>query len=301
MTAADADTNWHRWGEDDERGALNFLTPEVVLAAARTCRVGRVYHLGLPIQKNGMPGLDRRGAPQRLTVSNLAGQPAHMSSVAPAEVGSNEEVLIMNSHTLTHMDALCHVYAGNRIYNGFEAATFETNAGATRCGIETVKGIVGRAILLDVAAYKGVAWLEEGDLRITGADLEACAAAEGVSPRTGDILLVRTGYLDMFFALSGQPRPVGQPGIDLSAVAYIADNQFAAVGADNAAVEMIPFDQGRFISVHIELLVKRGIPLLENLNLHEMGADKVFESLFVVAPLLITGASGSPINPLAIA
>lgn len=299
MTAGPADGNWGRWGSEDERGGLNFITPEAVLRAVTACRTGRIYHLGLPIQKQGLAAAGARDAPQRLTVRNFGGQPSYAAGLgATAGVGANEDVVVMNTHTLTHMDALSHVYAGNLMYNGFEASTFETNAGATRLGIETVEGIAGRALLFDVAAHRGVDWLTEDTARISGQDLESCAAWEGISPRSGDILLVRTGHLDRLRA--GAQEVVGQPGIDLSAVDYIRDHEFAAVGSDNGAIEMIPFDDGRYLSVHIELLVNLGLPLLENLDLHGLAADRVYESLLVVAPLLITGGSGSPVNPIAI-
>jgi kynurenine formamidase len=83
-------------------------------------------------------------------------------------------------------------------------------------------------------------------------------------------------------------------------VSFIRDNDFSAVGADNAAIECIPFDEDRFLSVHIELLVKLGVTLLEHLDLHELAADHCYESLLCVSPLPVTGATGSPINPIAI-
>jgi kynurenine formamidase len=93
----------------------------------------------------------------------------------------------------------------------------------------------------------------------------------------------------------------GQPGIGLDAAAFIGDHDIAAVGADNSAVEVTPFDNGTFLAVHIELLVNLGVPLLEHLVLAELGRDHVHEFLFVAAPLPVTGAAGSPVNPVAIA
>ena len=299
VSAEQKGANWGRWGEDDERGTLNLLTPEVVLAATRVCRTGKVYHLGLPVQREGMPILDYRGAPQRLTLMNQADPGMFTVYGAPPDVGTNEDVLVMASHTITHMDALCHVFAGGTIYNGFGADSFRTNSGAPHCGIDKVRGIAGRAVLLDLPRKAGVGWLEPGQV-ITGQDLADCAAAQDVHVRRGDILLVRTGYLDYFFSLGGAQAPFAQPGIGLSAVEYIRDNDIAAVGADNAAVEVIPFDDNRFLAVHIELLVRLGVPLIEHLQLSELAADGVKESLLVVAPLLVTGATGSPVNPIAI-
>jgi kynurenine formamidase len=294
------DTNWGRWGAEDERGTLNLLTPEVVLNATKVCKTGKVYNLGLPIQKEGMPILDYRGAPQRLTLMNH-GDPGMFDAFGAApDVGANEDILVMASHTITHMDALCHVFKGGKIYNGFDANSFRTNTGAGHLGIEKVQAIAGRAILLDLPGHMGVDWLEPGH-KIMAAELEACAKAQGTEVRSGDIALIRTGYLDQYFSLSAGEQPMAQPGIGVDAVSFIRDHDIAAVGCDNSAVEVIPFDEDVFLNVHIELLVKLGVPMLEHLMLKTMATDKAYESLLVVAPLLVTGASGSPINPVAIA
>jgi kynurenine formamidase len=206
----------------------------------------------------------------------------------------------MASHSITHMDALCHVFSDRKHYNGWPCDSFESYAGAPHCGINKTNGFAGRAVLLDLPAHLGVDWLTPG--QPVGSDLlEACRAAQGTEVRSGDILLVRTGWLDLFATLEvGQEPPYEQPGINLDSVSFVRDNDFAAVGADNAAVECIPFDEDRFLSVHIELLVKLGVTLLEHLNLHDMAADRCYESLLCVSPLPVTGATGSPINPIAI-
>ena len=135
---------------------------------------------------------------------------------------------------------------------------------------------------------------------VTSADLAGCAEAEGVEVRPGDILLIRTGWLGRFLADPADAAAMmSQPGIGLDAVNFIRDHEIVAVGMDNSAVEVIPFDGG-FLAVHIELLVKLGVYLLEHLVLDQLAADRVYESLLVVAPLTVTGATGSPINPIAI-
>jgi kynurenine formamidase len=291
--------NWGRWGAGDERGTLNLLTDETVLNATRVCKTGKVYRLGLPIQREGVPIFAYRGAPQRLT---LTSQTDTMLAAYGAEegVGANEDVLVMASHSITHMDALCHVFADRKHYNGFSCDSFESYAGAPHCGIDKTNGFAGRAVLLDLPGHLGVDWLTPGQ-PIGSDDLEACRAAQGTEVRPGDILLVRTGWLDLFATLEvGQEPPYEQPGLNLDSVAFVRDNDFSAVGADNAAIECIPFDENRFLSVHIELLVKLGVTLLEHLNLKGLAADRCYESLLCVSPLPVTGATGSPINPIAI-
>ena len=289
-----------RWGAADERGALNLLDPATVLAATRVCKTGVVYNLGLPVQRHGVPVFDYRGAPQRLTLTGAGELGAFADYGAPEDLGANEDTLVIPAHNGTHMDALSHVFAGGKLYNGFDAKTFTASNGAAHCGIEKTGGFASRAVLLDVAGHQGVDWLEPGT-NITADDLEACRAAQGVEVRTGDAVLVRTGWLDLFGSLeAGEPAPFAQPGLGMSTVPWFDDHDVAAIGADNAAIECIPFDDNVFLAVHIELLVKRGVTLIEHLVLSKMAADNCHESLFVAAPLLVTGASGSPLNPIAI-
>ncbi len=300
-TAATRTGNWGRWGDDDERGALNMLTPEVVLRATQACRTGKVYNLGLPVQRSGVPVFDYRGAPQRLTLTSQTDESNFAAFGAPSGLGANEDTLVIPAHNGTHVDALCHVYSEGQMYNGYSKDSFSSQGGAGHCGIEKTGGFAAHAVLADLAGHMGVECLEPG-YRISGAEIEACLAAEGVSVQAGDALLVRTGWLDLFDRLTaaGEPAPFAQPGLSLSCVDFIRDNQLAAVGADNAAIECIPFDDDRFLAVHIELLVKLGIPLVEHLQLGPMAADKCYSALFVVAPMLVTGGTGSPVNPIAI-
>ncbi len=289
-------TNWGRWGADDERGTLNLLTPERVLAATQVCKTGKVYSLSLPIQKHGVPILDHRGAPQRLTLSNASDPDPFANMGAAPGVGANEDVLVLASHSITHMDALSHVFTDEGIYNGFARDEFSATSGAPHCDIRATGTFAGRGILLDVAGHQGVDWLEPGHV-ITRAELDACAEAQGTAVRAGDILLVRTGWLDRF---ATGAEGFAQPGLGVDAVSFVDDHDIAAVGADNAAIEAIPFDDNVFLAVHIELLVKRGVTLMEHIKLAELAADRCYEFFFSVGALPVTGAAGSPINPVAI-
>jgi kynurenine formamidase len=290
--------NWGRWGTDDERGALNLLTPEVVLRATQVCRTGKVYSLGLPVQAQGVPLLPYRGTPMRLTLTNHTDDEM-FTAFGGKDVGANEDVLVLASHNETHMDALCHVHHEGKLYNGFPADSMRTHTGAQRCGIDKARWVAGRAVLLDFPALRGVDVLPGGHV-ITGDEIRECAAAQGVELRSGDIALLRTGWLDAYLADQSSVPMEAQPGLGLSGAQLLADLDVAAVGADNSAVEAIPFDGNEFLCVHIELLVRRGVPLIEHLVLGEMAQDQTYESLLVVAPLPVTGATGSPVNPIAI-
>lgn len=288
--------NWGRWGDDDERGALNLITPEIVCQAARACRTGKVYALSIPIQRSGMPNFDYRGIPQRLTLTNKDDEHMAHANGAPEGTGVCEDILVFATHTATHMDALGHIYAENTTYNGF-SNDFSPYDGATRLGIDKVGAVAGRGVLIDVAKAKGVDALEPGYV-ITAEDLSEALAAEGTQLQPGDLVLVRTGWLQAY--LGAGAELLQQPGLGIEAAEFLASQDVAVVGADNSAIEAIPPDRGLYLPVHVALLVKYGIHLLEHLDLAELSADSCYEFLLNLGPLKVTGASGSPITPIAI-
>lgn len=301
MTAADTETqgatNWGRWGDDDERGALNLLTPDVLKAAAASVKTGRFYPLGIPIQAEGVPLMDYRGKPMRLTLEDSTDEGMYEAYGCKPGTGAHEDVVIFASHTTSHMDALIHVYEDGKHYNGVPSRAMRAMLGATKLGIEKCGGFAARGVLLDMPRYFGdPKWVEPGR-NITGEDLEGACAAQGVEVRAGDVVLVRTGYLQKWFEEQGD-QGYAQAGIGLDAAEWLASKDVVAVGSDNAAVEAIPFDGNDFLAVHKVLLVRRGIYMLEFLDLSAPAADQAWEGLLAVAPLKVTGATGSPINPI---
>ena len=306
ITDKAAGTNWGRFGPDDERGMLNLLTPEVVLEALRAPKTGKVYSLALPIQRAGVPYFDYRGAPTRLTLTHQSDRGQFVGYGAPDHIGANEDVLILASHNETHMDALSHVFAERMMYNGVPVEAVSAAAGATKLGIEKVGWIVGRAVMLDMVRFFGAdGWLE-GPQGISGDDLEACARRQGVEIRPRDIVLVRTGWIDWFLAQNFRgPADVSvtdfaQPGLSTEVVGFVDDHDITVIGCDNSAVEVLGRPGDGFLAGHVELLVKRGIHLVEHLMLKAMADDQCYECLFMVAPLPVVGAAGSPVNPIAI-
>ncbi len=143
----------------------------------------------------------------------------------------------------------------------------------------------------------------EAGRNINAGDLQGAADQAGVAVRAGDTVLVRTGYLDAWFAAhaAGTEPPMLQAGIGLDAAEWLVAHDIVAVGSDNAAVECIPFDGNDFLAVHKLLLVKSGIYMLEFLDLGQPAADGVAEGFLSVGPLKVTGATGSPINPILVA
>jgi kynurenine formamidase len=297
--AAEQDGNWGRWGEDDERGALNLLSPEIVLNAAQVCRTGRVYQLGLPLQREGMPNYAYRGIPQRLTLTNHTDEARLAAFGATSGVGANEDLLVFASHAVTHMDALSHVYADGCMYNGHPYDAMTSYDGASKCGIEKAGGFATRGVLVDLAGAQGVDWLEAGHV-VTRQELVDALRQQRVNLQPGDAVLLRTGWLDWYFNTGASSLDSPQPGIGHEAAVFLAEQDVVAIGADNSAVEAMPFDNGEFMTAHIELLTRRGVYLLEHLDLSGLVADRCYEFMFVAGPLRITGATASPVNPVAI-
>jgi kynurenine formamidase len=157
--------------------------------------------------------------------------------------------------------------------------------------------IAGRVLLLDIAALHGGP-LGDGT-PITADDLRQAADRAGADPQTGDIVLIRTGWGE-HQALAPDVSFDAEPGLDLEAALWLAERNVAAVGADNYAVEVLPFEAGTVFPVHQRLIRDFGIPLLEGLDLRHLSATGRGTFLFAANPLPLAGGTGSPISPMAI-
>jgi kynurenine formamidase len=260
-------------------------------------RAAKVYDLeqprfaGMPIHPSHRPGyfyaLHRR----------------HRDNYRPETDGprsSASGVLTMMEHTGTHLDALCHQACDLTLYGGLPANETETSAGFRRLGVETVPPLLGRGVLLDVAGWAGRDRLPPL-YSVSGDELAACAAAQGVAVEPGDVLLVRTGYAPLW---RDEKAYLDAAGVAKSGTLWAADRGVAAVGADNMAwdvpCERDP-DTGATLFAHAYLLPKKGVYIIENLNLEELARDRRHAFAFVGIPLKLQGATGSPLRPLALA
>jgi kynurenine formamidase len=210
-------------------------------------------------------------------------------------------ILIMTEHTGTHIDALCHQAYNHRLHGNVEVTSeIETPWGFKRHGIERVDPVVGRGVLLDVAASKGVDHLPKHQ-RISAKELQACAGIEGVEVRKGDVLLVRTGYGKFWNDAAKYDEAAG---VSPDGARWLASIGVRAVGADNMGWEVddgaADPDMGITLPCHALMLVDHGIHIIENMNLELLGAEKVYEFFFVCTPLKFVGATGSPVRPIAI-
>ncbi len=283
---------WGRWGQGDEAGAPNLIGPEQVRLAAQLVRTGRVLSLAQPIS-------DRLPVPgHRPGVSHFMGRDGGDYAAGAKRPGGfqfAEDTVVLPLHLGTHIDALCHAWCDDHLYNGFPGSTVRSTTRALRCGVEKMPPIVTRGVLLDIVRQRGGP-AAPGDT--IGID-ELQRAAAGVDLRDGDAVLIRTGWLESLPA-KGPVDFNREPGIDVAGALWLAESGVAMVGADNFAIEVLPFPEGAVFPVHQRLIRDYGVPLLEGLALRELGETGVQTFLFVATPLPIVGGTGSPIAPVAI-
>lgn len=283
-------TNWGRWGPNDERGTANLLTDDVIRAAASLVRRGKVYSLAVPLEPDG---------PIESSRSPLWHRTSFYVREDAVRSGSADDMILMHTHGTTHIDALCHAFYGAELYNGFPLeANISSRVGATRNGIHNVSSLVGRGVLLDLPRFRQVEHLERSEV-LDVEELDACAAAQGVGLRPGDIVLIRTGWIKMF-AKDRQAHDQGAPGPNASATEWFHRHDLCALGADTVAVERYPFVLEGNMSLHLTVIRNLGGYLLEFLYLEELAQAQIYEFMFVAAPLRLVNGIGSPLNPLAI-
>jgi len=283
----------HRWGADDERGALNLINEASVKRALGAAHLYRVVPLGIPLNSR-TPVIPPRPPVLHAMLVDGADYSAGARR-APNGFQFSDDYLAMAVHCGTHLDALSHVARNGVMYNGIPATEVRSRSGAHRLGIEKVGGIVCRGILLDVEST--APW--QPSRVITASDLKQATVAAGTELEPGDAVLIRTGWLSRS-AGAGEEHFGVSPGIGVEAARWLADQGVVLVGADNPAIEVLPAESGEVMPVHLLLLNECGVYLLEFANLEALAAAHATTFTLVVAPLPITGAVGSPVNPIAI-
>jgi len=300
--------NWGRWGPDDELGTLNYITPDTIAAACRLATGGKVFALGIPLQREGpQSGTRQRFNPIHAMFRDGGDRPRTPADVAEMQgYGGSDDWIVMPLQSVTQWDSLAHIFYDGKMWNGY-SADLVTSTGAAKNSIDKARDkLVGRGVLLDVARHKGVRALEPG-YAITVADLEATAAAAGVDVRRGDLLLIRTGHMSRYLD-RGDWRHFDLdpfPGVSVYAAPWLHARQIAAVASDNYAVEVRPSEIPGFRNpFHVCAIPNMGLTLGEIFHLEDLAADCAadgrYEFLLVAPPLPVTRGVGTPINPYAI-
>jgi kynurenine formamidase len=294
--------NWGRWGADDERGALNFLTAERCARAAALVRDG--LHVSLA---HDLPVRPSPESPYPAQHHMLAGGDARDASGIPGYEASSDYIgTPVHGLGITHIDALCHMFVRGEMYNGVPASEVRSN-GARRNHILALEaGIVGRGVLLDVPGALGVEFLGPAEA-IGVEDLEAAERAQGVRVEPGDLLIVSTGRDARRRAAGGSLDPFreGLAGLDPRCLPWLREREVAVLGGDGISDRMpARTTPGWPFPIHQIGITGIGLHLIDNLSLTALLAAcaqrRRYAFLCAVAPLRIPGGTGCPVNPVAI-
>jgi kynurenine formamidase len=298
--------NWGRWGADDERGTLNYITPDAIVKAAGLVKRGAVFSLAIPFNAKG-PQINQPRRFNPIHRMMITGPDCTTGAIPfPGGVGFSDDMVIMPLQCATQWDALSHCFEDGVMWNGYSANEVSSR-GAKRNGIDKVAtGVVARGVLLDMPRAKNVRWLEPG-YGITAEDLDAAIAAQRVTIKTGDALLVRTGHMTLCKDRGGWGDYAGgdAPGLSFHAADWVQQHEIAAVATDTWGMEVRPNEfPNTYQPLHQVFIPNMGLTIGEIFYLDDLAddcaKDGVYEFFFVAPPLPITGAVGSPINPLAI-
>jgi kynurenine formamidase len=309
--AAEKYKNWGKWGPKDEIGTLNYTRAEDIVAAARLVRKGKVISLALNFDQHGPQGAKSKypamGRINPVHTMLRTGTDAYAGVLDHRGIRAADDMVVMPLQCGTQWDGLGHIFYENYMWNGYDCREVTSN-GAQKCGIEKTKNkMVGRGVFLDVARALGKRWLEDG-YAITIADLDRTAETQGVKVTRGDFVVVRTGQMEAKLeAGSWDGYPGGDaPGFGFETLEWIKRTELAALASDTWGCEVRPNESEQGINQpwHWITIPMMGMTMGEIFYVKELAedcaADKVYEFLFVAPAIPITGAVGSPTNPLAI-
>ncbi|WP_313816017.1 cyclase family protein [Citricoccus sp.] len=311
---ADRCRNWGRWGEDDVLGTLNFIDDAKRLEAARLVQTGRTFSLAQPFNMDGpQRGWRRRTNPVH-TMLDTGTDAEYGNQGFPHGLGGADDIIAMPLQCSTQWDGLGHIFDRGKAWNGRRAGQVVTSDGDHFTGIETtVDQFVSRGVLLDVGrALAEDLGCDEPELpdgfAITFEHIEATMERQGITASVGrgDILLIRTGQYgrslrEGWGTYAGGPAP----GLSFTTAPWLHEREVAAVATDTWGFEVRPNEfESAFQPLHQVVIPNMGLFIGEMWNLEGLAAhcaaESRYEFLLTAAPLPITGAVGSPLNPIAL-
>jgi len=287
--------NWtkSKWGPNDEIGAANNLSPDIVVKAAGLIKTGKSYGLGIETNSK-TPAYP----PRTFKVLVLQPGQAGGSGLGPNKTTYNDDIIEGWVGIGSQIDGLGHIGVDWVYYNGLKSGDFAAADGLKKLGVEKIPPIVTRGVLLDMAGYLGTDLVKEGTA-FNVAEIEGAAKKQGVEIRQGDVVLFHTGWVGLI-GKDDKRYNSGEPGLGVEGAKYLVNKGVVAIGADTWALEVIPFESKNVFEVHQILLPMSGTYILENMNTGPLAADKAYEFLFVLGVPKITGAVQGIINPVAI-
>ena len=291
-----AEEAWYpsKYGAEDTKGAMNNLSPEGAVKAARLVKTGKVYALGV------VTGPDTPVWPGRsYSVAVMAIDDGGGTPIGTNQVTGHDDVLLTFVGIGTQIDGFGHLGINRRHYNGVHARDFYKPDGVTKFGTEDILPTATRGLLLDMTKHYKMAQLKPGTA-FNRAEIDAAAKAAGVKIGKGDVVLFHTGWMAMAKSDPKQFIAV-QPGLGKDGAEYLASLGVVMIGADTAALEAIPSeDPARPFIVHQTLLAKHGIHILENIDTAALAADGATEFMFVLGQPRFQGTVQAVVNPVAI-
>lgn len=303
-----APTNWGKWGDDDEVGALNYLTPGEVLRGVQHIKSGDVFTLQRLIgDPKGDPVWPGRKPAEREMILDESTWDSEDAPKFPGGLHYADDKMLAFLQGSTQYDALGHVWYGGKIWNGYDART--TVGGLDKASVEPIanRGIVGRGILLDMARFRGKKHLDKAE-PFDHEDLMACAEAQGVKIEKHDIVLIRTNFLELFHEQGDAfYEDFCEPGLHYTPelVQWFQDMEIPNLVTDTIANEVtLDPNHGVALPLHCALMRNLGVTLTEICDLERLAEDCAEDGqwtfLYAAAPLKVHQATGSPVNPLAI-
>jgi kynurenine formamidase len=280
-----------KWGDKDERGAMNHQKAAAVLKAASLIKTGEVIELA-HLLNDKMPFFGTRRFDVHIKRTFL-NQPTNKR-------GSNEEIVISEIGQVgTQLDGFAHQSHEDSLYNCYKISEISGRGGFNKLGIHQTGMFFTRGVLIDVAAYKGVEML--GDTyEITVEDLEGALKKQGTALQPGDAVIINTGW-GKLWGKDNARYVKSCPGIGVKAAQWLVTKDPMLLGSDNWPVEVAPNPDPQIsLPVHQIALVVNGVHLLENLKLDDLVAKKVYEFAFMMQPLKIQGGTGSTVSPVAV-
>ncbi len=300
----DSLSNWGRWGEDDELGALNLITPEKVKAATALVQDGTTVTCSRPLDTNNDAEVYRPTV--RLMLESGEGWTHHEKHTDfGTQVAIEYVSMVYHGYHITHLDSTAHLFWNGQMYNGRPSSMVSTNHGATVNSIDNARdGIVGRGVLVDVPLVRGVDWLDR-DQGVMPSDILAAEERCGFKVEPGDILLIRTGQLHRTNTEGPfNPAVDGSTACQAAVLPLLSERDVAVLGTDTAN-DMMPASYPTVTSpIHQVALIRMGVWILDNANLEDLAAAcserNRWEFMVNMGPLRIVGGTGCPVNPIAI-
>ena len=285
-----------KWGADDEIGSANLVTEERVKLAAELIKQGKTRPLGIVIDAN-TPAYPPRGVNLQVVQPNhTGGKPIDLGYAAVA----NDDLAQLWFGVGSQLDGLGHFGVGGTFYNCNDWADFAPITGLTKMGTHNVPPLVGRAVIIDMAAHAGVEFLEAGHA-IPLSDVQEAIEQQNVEIREGDIVIFYTGWTDAKLESAPQEWGSTEPGILPDVAEFLAEQNVMAVGADTWGLDVVPAPEGgKLFYAHAVLLKDNGIYILETMNVGPVLRDGVNEFMFVLGQARVRGAVQMIINPVAL-